>query len=264
MKASLCILGSGPSTGVPLPTCRCAVCRSGKPRNERLRSSAAVLLPGHRPLLIDTSPDLRQQALRYGITGIEAVLFTHAHADHILGFDDLRSFNFAQRQAIPCYGAHETLRDIKLVFRYAVEPDPDYKGGMLVQADFQEISRTQRFRAAGIEIQAFPLRHGDALVTGFRFGSLAYATDCSALTGEAREILSGVEHLVIDGLRLHPHATHFNIAQAIEAAAEVNARRVYLTHLSHSVEYDEVTATLPPHVELAYDGLTIEFEAREA
>jgi len=259
MNATLRILGSGPSTGVPIPACGCAVCRSGSPRNERLRSSALISTP-RASVLIDTSPDLRQQALRHGLSDVSAVLFTHSHADHILGFDDLRSFNFVRRHAIPCYGTALTLRDLQRTFYYLVDPPPEYKGGMLAKVTFHEIEPEQRFAVAGLRMQAFQLLHGDAPVTGFRSGNLAYATDCSSLPEQAQRLLGGVEHFVIDGLREAPHATHFSIAQAIDAARAVGARRIYLTHLSHSVDYYRVSSMLPDGVALAFDGMSIDFE----
>ncbi len=213
--------------------------------------------------MIDTSPDLRRQALRFQVNRVDAVVFTHSHADHVMGFDDLRSFNFVQRSVIPCYGTPHTIADLKRTFYYVINPPEDYKGGSLAQVAFTEISYADRFSPAGVSLQAFPLMHGDTEVAGFRIGNLAYATDCSALTERAKEVLEGVEHLVIDALRHEPHYTHFTIAEAIAAGGEVGAKNLYLTHLSHRVDYPSVSRDLPGHVQLAYDGMKIPFTGFE-
>jgi len=253
------ILGCGTSTGVPVPGCRCEVCRSTDPRNQRLRTSGIIQSEDGRGLLIDASADLRQQALRAGIERVDAVLFTHTHADHILGTDDLRCFNFTLKRRIPCYGTANTLAEIRRFFSYIFEPHPHYERGALAQLDLHEIEDTVPFEAAGFAVRPFPLKHGSSPVTGFRIGSLGYATDCNGVPEEAREILKGVRYLILDGLRYESHRTHFTIPEAIAVAQEIGAERTILVHMTHSIDYAAVSAKLPPGVELGYDGLSLEF-----
>ncbi len=253
------ILGCGTSTGVPVPGCRCAVCLSDDPKNNRLRTSAIIQADDGRGLLLDASADLRQQALRAGVERIDAVLFTHTHADHILGTDDLRCFNFTLKRRIPCYGTDTTLAEIRRFFSYIFEPNPSYLGGALAQLDLHRIEDTVPFEAGGFSVQPFPLTHGNTPVTGFRIGSLAYATDCNSIPEKAREILRGVRYLILDGLRYEAHRTHFTIPQAIEAAQEIGAERTILVHMTHSIDYATENPKLPPGIELGYDGLTLDF-----
>jgi phosphoribosyl 1,2-cyclic phosphate phosphodiesterase len=235
------------------------VCLSPDPKNKRLRTSAVVRAPDGRTLLIDASTDLRQQALRYDIERVDGVLFTHAHADHILGTDDLRSFNFIQKQRIPCYGTPATLAEIRRFFNYIFEPSPDYHSGALAQLDLHEIAPLSPFEAAGFPVQPFPLIHGAVAVTGFRFGDLAYATDCNVVPPAAQETLRGVRYLILDALRYEAHRTHFTIPQAIEVAQSIGAERTILVHMTHTIDYKTVSAQLPRGVELGYDGLTLDF-----
>lgn len=253
------ILGCGTSTGVPMPGCRCAVCLSPDPKNKRLRTSAVVRADDGRTLLIDASTDLRQQALLHGVERVDAVLFTHAHADHILGTDDLRSFNFILKRRIPCYGTPPTLAEIRRFFHYIFEPSPDYHGGALAQLDLHPIDSQRPFEAAGFAVHPFPLMHGATEVTGFRFGTLAYATDCNVITPAARETVRGVRYLILDALRYEPHRTHFTIPEAIEVAQSIGAERTILVHMAHSIDYATVSADLPAGIELGYDGLTLDF-----
>lgn len=252
------ILGSGASTGVPIAACPCAVCHSKNPFNKRYRPSALITTDDGQNILIDTSPDLRQQALKFSITHLEAVLFTHAHADHIIGFDDLRAFNFVRpHYRIPCYAIKETIDSIKQVFSYIFYPPQQYKGGLLAQVELRQISQTEPFQVCGITVQPFKLIHSSIPTTGFRIGDLAYATDCSQIPPESKDILAGINTIVIDGLRDRPHATHFAISEAIAAAKELGAKNIFLTHLSHTIEYEAISKDLPQGVHLAYDGLII-------
>lgn len=253
----LTILGCGTSTGVPVPACNCAVCRSNDPKNERLRTSALIEDSSGFAVLIDTSPDLRIQTLRRNIQRIDAVLFTHAHADHIMGLDDLRGFNFVKGAAIDCYADGKTLAALRRCFKYVFEPDPDYEGGLLPQILLHEIAAGTKLTLGTIEVQAFSLKHGREEILGYRFGEIGYATDCNFIPTETIAMLRGVRYLILDGLRFEPHRTHFTIAQAIELAAEIGAEHTYLTHMTHSIDYRTVSAKLPAHVALAYDGLTI-------
>jgi phosphoribosyl 1,2-cyclic phosphate phosphodiesterase len=184
-------------------------------------------------------------------------LFTHSHTDHILGLDDLRGFNFVQDGPIPCYASRAAIADLKRIFCYAFEPQADYEGGMLVQLDFHEIESGRPFVVHDIPVQPFRLMHGRMPVIGFRIGDFAYATDCNLIPPESKAMLRNLKCLVLDGLRYSPHNTHFSIPEAIEAAREIGADITYLTHMTHNVDYKEVSANLPKGVKLAYDGLEI-------
>ena len=258
-KSSILILGCGTSTGVPIPGCRCEVCLSKDPRNKRLRTSALIKTADQRNILIDAGPDLRTQALKYDIRRLDAVFFSHSHADHILGIDDLRAFNFVQHEKINCYGTNETLEHIKQCFPYIFNPNPNYKGGMLAQLELNEIDGTSPLTLEGLTIQPFPVIHGGLTVTAFRCGELGYVTDCKIIPDNSFEKLTGVKTLVLDGLRYEEHATHLTIPEAIEIAKQVKAEKTYLTHMTHSVDYKDVMNKLPDGIELAYDGLEIDF-----
>lgn len=188
------------------------------------------------------------------------MLYTHAHADHIYGTDDLRSFNFVIKDRIQCYGSAETLAGLRYTFPYIINANPSYLGGHLAQIDLNEISNHVPFSIFNSEIQPFPLPHGNITVTGFRLGSLGYATDCKGLSQRAAEVLYGVEYLFIDGLRWEPHNTHNSIDEAITISKELKARQTYLVHTTHTIDYDEVSAQLPPGIALGYDGLSVEFK----
>jgi len=255
----LTFLGSGSSTGVPIIACPCAVCHSNNAFNIRTRPSILLTTDQGQNILIDTSPDLRQQALKFNITHLEAVLLTHTHADHVLGFDDLRAFNFRNKgNIIQCYAIQDTLESLKQVFNYIFFPPIHYKGGLLAQVQLNEIEHLTKFSVCSIPFAPFKLIHGQTPTTGFRFGNTAYVTDCNAIPEESKIVLKGVENIIIDGLRDKPHATHFSIEEAIHAANEFNPKQIIITHLSHSVEYHDTSKTLPSNVMLAYDGLTTE------
>ncbi len=253
------LLGCGTSTGVPVPGCSCRVCTSTNPRNYRDRTSALITLDNGSSILVDAGPDLRQQALKHKIPSVEYVIFTHAHADHILGTDDLRTFNFITKKRITCFGTESTLTGIKQLFPYIFNPNPHYEGGMVAQLDLVEIHNEQNFTVADTTITPFPLTHGALTVTGFRIGQLGYATDFNAMSERGKEVLRGVKYLFIDGLRFEPHKTHLTIPQAIELAEQLEAEYTYLIHTTHSVDYDEVNARLPKGIELGYDGLKVRF-----
>ncbi len=253
MSFRVTMLGSGTSTGVPVINCTCAVCTSDNPRNQRTRPGLKLEI-GSGILLVDTPTDLRQQALRFGVPRVDAVLFTHSHADHIFGLDDVRIFNFRQRSAIPCYGSEETLRAIRRAFAYVFEPGQE--GGGKPQLDLIEIR--EPFRLLGLDILPVPVWHGEMEVFGYRIGSFAYVTDCNLIPEESFRLLDGVETLILDALRYRPHPTHFSVAEALEVAARIGAGRTILTHIAHEIDHDAPAFPLPPGVEFGYDGLVFD------
>lgn len=243
------ILGSGTSTGVPMVGCRCRVCSSDDPRDRRTRASL-LIRHNNRNILLDTSTDLRHQVLREGIDRIDAVLFTHAHADHVNGIDDLRGFHFLHKEIIPCFASRTTLDILQAGFGYIFK---EYHGsGYTPLLHPSEISGP--FELFGLTIIPIPLEHGRTAALGYRVGNMAYLTDCSAIPESSVPLLTGLDLLIIDGLRWSPHPFHFNIEAAIAASRQLNPRRIILTHLTHEVAYADGTK-LPPGIEFAYDGM---------
>jgi len=249
----LTILGSGTSSGVPVIGCRCSVCSSADPRNRRTRASALVEVAEVK-ILIDTSPDLRQQALRFGLARVDAVLFTHGHADHVHGIDELRSFNMVTLSEIPCFGNRPTLDRLRRTFDYIFEDTGSESLKPLLE--LHEVG--EPFDARGVRILPVPLWHGRTPSLGYRIGDAAYLTDCSRIPPESFSLLENLDLLVLDALRHHPHPTHFSIAQAIEIVEGLRPRRAVLTHLSHQVDHADAQSRLPLGVELAYDGMSFE------
>jgi phosphoribosyl 1,2-cyclic phosphate phosphodiesterase len=251
-------LGTGTSHGVPMIACACATCRSSDPRDSRLRPSiyvAGAADDAAARLLVDAGPDLRQQALRHHISRVDAILFTHGHADHILGIDDVRRFNAVMDGPMPCYGDAATLDDIRHTFGYAFVP-PAAKGGGLPQLDLREIRGPVTI--GDLEIRPVPLFHGARPILGFRFGNVAYLTDCNRLADEAWGMLGGLDVLVLDALRDRPHPTHFSLSEAIDSAARIGAARTFFTHMCHDLAHESTSARLPAGMALAYDGLVLE------
>lgn len=249
-------LGSGTSTGVPVVGCRCRVCTSAHPRNQRLRQSVSIEVRG-KHFLIDTTPDLRLQLLRHPIPRLDFLLFTHSHSDHLMGLDDIRPFNFRQRESIRAYASPPTARAIRRAFGYIW--DHSQIGGGKPQLELVEIEG--QFAHEGIDIVPIPVTHGDWTILGFRIGPFAYITDTNGIPAESMALLEGIEVLALDGLRpAPPHPTHFTIGQAVDCAAQIGARTTYLIHLTHEVDHDEVEAQLPGGVRLAYDGLELTFD----
>jgi phosphoribosyl 1,2-cyclic phosphate phosphodiesterase len=249
------ILGSGTSSGVPLIGCTCSVCISDHPRNKRLRSSVEIQL-GDKALLVDTSPDLREQAIRFGLERVDAVLYTHAHADHIHGIDELRVYNLRHFHEIPCYGNADVMRRIGNYFEYIF--DEEERESVRPFLETHEVVGT--FTLFGVSIVPVPLWHGSLPVLGYRIGNFAYLTDVNRIPDSSWELLEGLDLVILDALRQKPHATHFSIGQALEVIEKVKPKRAVLTHLSHLVDYTETENELPKGVNLAYDGMQLEVE----
>ena len=247
-------LGTGTSHGVPMIGCDCDTCRSTDPRDTRLRPSIYVETEGAR-VLVDAGPDLRAQALRHDIRRVDAILFTHGHADHILGLDDVRRFNALMKQPMPCYGDPQTLTDIRRTFSYVFDPDAP-KGGGLPMLELRPVEGP--WRVGDLEVQPVPLWHGQRPILGFRFDRFAYLTDCNRLPDEAWARLAGLDVLVLDALRDTPHPTHFSLGEAIEVAQRVGARRTLFTHMCHHLQHEPTNARLPAGMALAHDGLVLE------
>lgn len=253
MPLRVTMLGSGTSTGVPVIGCHCAVCTSEEPRNHRLRTGLK-LETAAGVILVDSPTDLRQQALRFGLERVDAVLYTHAHADHVNGLDDLRIFNFRQRASIPCYGSAQTLAALRRYFSYVFEPGQD--GGGKPKLDLREVSGS--FEVLDLRVTPVPVEHGRLEVYGYRIGDFAYVTDCSFIPEQSFELLAGVEVIILDALRYHPHPTHFTVQEALEVASRLGARRTILTHLGHEIDYANPAVALPAGAEFGYDGLAFE------
>lgn len=257
MSLRVTLLGSGTSTGVPVIGCSCAVCHSTDPRNQRWRPGLKLEMGTETErgiVLVDTPTDLRAQALRFGLPRLDAVIYTHQHADHIFGLDEIRIFNFRQRQAIPCYGSEATLRAIRRTFAYVFEEGQE--GGGKPQIELIPIR--EPFEILGQTIVPVPVWHGSLEVFGYRIGRFAYVTDCSLIPETSFRMLEGVEILILDALRYRPHPTHFSLEEAIEAAARIGAARTLFTHLSHDVDHGAPAVPLPAGMELGYDGLVFE------
>jgi phosphoribosyl 1,2-cyclic phosphate phosphodiesterase len=254
MPVRLIVLGSGTSHGIPMIGCDCSVCTSGDPRDKRTRASALFSYDGHN-LLIDTSPEIRLQCIACDIRRVDAILFTHFHADHIVGLDDVRRFNWLQDGPITLYGDRPTLERLRQTFAYAFVEDPDYPSA---KPELQMALLDGPLELLGRRVVPIPLMHGPLPVLGFRVDNIAYCTDCSFIPDESRKLLRGLDVLVLDAVRRRPHATHFNLEQAVEEARRIGARRTYFTHIAHELKHAETNAELPPGMELAYDGLVCE------
>lgn len=259
-QTTLTILGSGTSVGVPVIGCTCQVCRSRNPRNKRLRASVLFQTRG-KTILIDTSPDLRAQALREKMTHVDAVLFTHPHADHIQGIDEIRAFNFLQKQVIPAYGNAWTCEELPDRFPYIFRPTGPVEGGGIPQLDLNLFDAgAPQLTIAGIPVVPIPVMHGSKECVGYRIDSVAYVTDCSYIPPTSLERMKELSVLVLDCLRIIPHRTHLNLDQALEVIRQVRPKKTYLTHLGHEFDYAEWAKKLPKGVALAYDGLKIRGE----
>ncbi len=252
-------LGTGTSTGVPVPGCACRVCLSGDHKNSRLRQSVWVQHRG-ASILIDTSSDFRQQALRHHINRIDAVLFTHHHADHIFGLDDTRVYAYRQGCPIPIYGTLETLEGIRKTFWYAFENIPEGGG----RPKIEPRAVTGPFDLMGLHVVPLLGDHGSMPVTGYRMDGFACLTDCKRVPPTALKTLGGLDVLVINALRYSPeHPTHMTVGEALAVIETVRPRRTFLIHMGHELDYTELSKTLPQGVEAAYDGMALDIGTKE-
>jgi len=255
MKARLTVLGSGTSMGVPTIGCDCAVCHSPDPHDRRTRPSILIEYDG-RTVLIDTTPDFREQAIREQIKKLDAVLYTHGHADHVLGLDDLRPLSFRHPEKIPLYARPEVAALLRQMFRYIF--DADYKFGGLAQVELQTIDGP--FELFGAPFAPVKVMHGDAEIIGYRFGTAAYLTDFSGIPEESFAQLDGLDILFLDALRRRPHPTHSTVENSLRIVERVAPKRAFFTHICHDLPHEATNAELPPHVRLSYDGMKLEFE----
>lgn len=256
----LTFLGTATSTGVPVIGCDCDVCRSPDPRDQRLRSSA-LIRTAQRTILIDTSPDLRAQMLRDGGRHIDAVLYTHMHADHTAGIDELRLFNAMQQERIPTYANNDTADDLEGRFTYAFEETfPVF--GLKPDLTMHRLTSNAPFRVGEVEVQPIPVMHGTLPIIGYRIGDIAYLTDVKTVPDDARPLLEDLDVLVTTALRIDGHPAHCSLSEALDLIAEIKPRRAYLSHIAHQLgRYADVAPTLPAHVTLAYDGLAVRSES---
>ncbi len=252
------LLGTGTSMGVPQIGCTCATCRSDDPRDRRTRT-AALVSAGDATLLIDTPPELRLQLLAAGTGQVDAVLYTHLHADHVHGIDDLRTISLKRRETLPLYGPRETMDHLESRFHYIFDPGvvpvPGTSKPRLATAILEP---DVTVRIAGFDVLPLAFEHGAATVFGYRIGPVAYLTDVKRVPPAARRALAGVEVLVLNALWWREHPTHLSIGEAIETARAIGAARTYLTHLTHETTHRELLSRLPAGIEPGYDGMTIE------
>ncbi len=264
---SVLVLGSGTSSGVPVIACSCAICESSNQKNKRLRSS--ILITSNDPsnntvptsILIDSGPDFRTQALNFKIPRIDAVFYTHSHADHIFGLDDLRIYNFKQKSEIPIYGEPDTLSALKKCFSYCFKEDPNYEGGGIPNLTLNEIEPFKGLNISTLKITPLRVQHGRLPIVGFKINDFAYLTDCSFVPDETLTYLKDVKVLLISGLRHKEHKTHFTVTQAKEFALKNNIPQTYITHIAHDIEHENTDKELNEEtngkVRLAFDGLRL-------
>ena len=260
MQGRLTFLGTGTSMGVPTLGCQCAVCTSADPRDRRLRPSVLVRWAGdgasERTVIIDTGPDFREQALRARLTHVDAVLYTHSHADHILGLDDLRPLSFASFRAggpIPLYASPLTAEVLERIFDYHFSSASTYPTRARVRIE----PLPDRVNIHAAEFICVPVKHGEMEIAGFRFGDTAYLTDVSEIPESSFALLEGLNTLVLPSLRHNPHPSHATLKQAVEWAERIGARQTWLTHIAHELGHEVTNRMLPPGVALAYDGLEV-------
>ncbi|HZV61882.1 MAG TPA: MBL fold metallo-hydrolase [Methylophilaceae bacterium] len=250
----LVLLGVGSSAGTPVIGCGCNTCHSENPKNKRTRCSAAIRLATGETLLIDTGPDLRQQALRESLHRVDAVLYTHPHADHLHGIDDLRAFCQIQKQQIPLYGNAAVVEHITSKFAYALREPSNFWDLPILRMNQVD----EPFSLFGQLITPIPVKHGRVGILGYRVGNIAYVTDVSEIPDESLALLQGLDVLLLDCLRYIPHTTHIHLEQSLAYASLIKARQTYLIHMTHEMEYETLAAQLPPNVHVGYDGLRLE------
>jgi phosphoribosyl 1,2-cyclic phosphate phosphodiesterase len=280
MQATLTFLGSGTSMGVPTLGCGCAVCRSAvlpagepgsEPRNRRTRPSLRLQwTPPNQPealqrtVLIDTGPDFHAQAIRAGITRLDAVLYTHHHADHVLGMDDLRPLSFGRADPLPLYADDKTAAALERVFNYTFRPagpNPTDRYPTSARVQLHPLPPAgESVTLFGARFERIPVIHGRETIVGYRFGAAAYLTDMSDLSDEALAMLQGLDILILDALRRDPHPSHSHLAKSLRYVEKLHPRRAFFTHISHDLDHAATEATLPSHVRLAYDGLELQFD----
>ena len=251
----LVVLGSGTSNGVPVIGCDCVVCRSPDPRDKRTRPSVLIQV-GDARVLIDTTPELRLQLVREDVPTVDAVVFTHEHADHIYGLDDVRVFSMRERRAVPVFGPQRTLDAIRRSFGYIFAEGPSVGGGR-PQLELRAIDGPFE-PVAGVRFEPIEVWHGAMPINAYRVGDLAYVTDVNRIDHEALARLRNLDVLIIDALRERPHPTHYSVAEALAVVEELRPSRTYLTHICHDMGHADMDGKLPPGVELAYDGLVVE------
>lgn len=258
LTGQMILLGTGTSNGVPMIGCQCPVCISSDPRNQRTRSGVLIHAPQGN-ILIDTPPELRIQLLREKIDLVHAAIFTHGHADHIFGLDDLRLFGYYLKEAVPLFCEQIVEERIRTSFDYAfTDPYPNVHAGATPKLSLHRITE-EPFYLLGLEIRPIRLMHGKLPVLGFRLNNVAFCTDVSQIPDESWPLLEGLDVLVLDALRDKPHPTHFSLSEAVDVAYRVRPKMTYLTHVSHQLDHAETNARLPRGIELAYDGLRIPF-----
>jgi phosphoribosyl 1,2-cyclic phosphate phosphodiesterase len=248
-------LGTGTSHGVPMIGCECATCQSSDPRDRRLRPSLLIRADDGTSLLVDAGPDLRAQALTHRITRVDAVVFTHGHADHILGIDDIRRYNSLMKAPMKLFGDSVTLDEIRRMFGYAFDPNAP-KGGGLPKLELLGVEGP--FAVGSLRVIPVPIFHGERQILGVRVGRFAYLTDCSEIPASSWELLTDLQVVVVDALRHKPHPTHFSLEQAIAAARRIAAAQTYFTHMCHDLPHAETNGRLPAGMALAYDGLQLD------
>ena len=256
--AELTFLGTGTSMGVPTLGCRCSVCTSNDPHNARMRSSVMLRFAEH-VVLIDTGQDFRTQALRYGLDRVDAVLYTHGHADHVLGFDDLRPLTFGRAERLPLYADDSTAETLERIFSYTFRERDRYPTSARVDLHRLSSEPGTSIDLFGVCFQRVPVVHGRNVIAGYRFGAAAYLTDMSDIPDESFALLQDLDIVVLDALRREPHPSHSHLDNSIALAERIGAKRTYFTHISHDLDHAATEASLPPGVHMAYDGLRVQF-----
>jgi len=273
MDATLTFLGTGTSMGIPTLGCECEVCRSAVPgtngqppasqHNRRTRPSVLIAWPAATAahhVVIDTGPDFHAQAIREGIHRLDAVFYTHGHADHVLGMDDLRPLSFHNQPSLPIYADDPTADTLERVFEYTFRKQDRYPTSARVEIHRVPSTPGAEVDLFGVRFLRVPVTHGKETVTGWRFGSAAYLTDLNEIPAESLPLLTGLDVLVLDALRRQPHPTHSTLENSIALVEKIQPRRAFFTHMSHDLDHEATNAILPPHIRLAYDGLKVNFD----